>query len=100
MRRPLPVIQAVVSLALWPLIMIFFPVVLVAGEPLNRYVLRLAGRKARSAQAAAIRNGDRPPHAMTIATMPTHVTVLFLVIRNPLWIALTAPGRWVADRFR
>ena len=39
MRRPGPVTHAVISLALWPLITIFSPVIVLAGEPANRYVM-------------------------------------------------------------
>jgi len=35
MRRRGPVTYAVISLALWPLIIIFSPVILPAGEPVN-----------------------------------------------------------------
>jgi hypothetical protein len=32
--------------------------------------------------------------------LPAPASLLLVVISNPLWIALTAPGRWVSDRFR
>ena len=36
MRRRGPVARAVMSLALWPLVIIFSPVILLAGEPVSR----------------------------------------------------------------
>ena len=78
---------------MWPLIIIFSPVVLLAGEPVNRYVMRLAGRSARMARVTSVRH-------VVVAPLPLHVSLLFIAIHNPLWIALTAPGRWVSDRFR
>jgi hypothetical protein len=30
--------------------------------------------------------------------LPTAPSLLLVLISNPLWIALTAPGRWVSDR--
>jgi hypothetical protein len=32
--------------------------------------------------------------------LPSRAAWLHIIISNPLWIALTAPGRWVGDRFR
>jgi len=72
---------------MWPLLIIFSPVILVAGEPVNRYVMRRVRRSAAPAQAAAVR-------------LPLRASLLLMVTSNPLWIALTAPGRWVSDRFR
>jgi hypothetical protein len=74
MRHARPATQAAISLAMWPLTIMFSPMILVAGEPLNRYVMKRACRSATAGPAA--------------------------VIGNPLWIALTAPGRWVSDQFR
>ena len=93
MRHPGPVTQAAISVAIWPLIIILSPVVILAGEPVNRYVMRLASQSARIAQVTAARR--------VVAAPPTpHVSLPFIAIRNPLWIALTVPGRWVSDRFR
>jgi hypothetical protein len=39
-------IQAVISLAMWPLTIALSPVILVAGEPVNRYVMRRVRRSA------------------------------------------------------
>lgn len=87
------------SLALWPLIIIFSPVILLAGEPVNRYVMRRVRRSASTAQIPVVRHGGRAARAAAVR-LPLHISLLLTVISNPLWIALTAPGRWVSDRFR
>jgi hypothetical protein len=87
---------------MWPLIVIFSPLVLLAGEPVNRYVMRRAHRAARMTEVTVVSDGDgdRQPLAVVFGRQPPHVWLLFMAMRNPLWIALTAPGRWVSDRFR
>jgi hypothetical protein len=90
MRRPGPVTHAVISVALWPLIIILSPVILLAGELVNRYVMRRVRPNASTARVAVVWHSGRPAHAASF---------LLTVISNPLWIALTAPGRWVNDRF-
>ena len=99
MRRARPVTRAAVSLAAWPLTIILSPGVLVAGEPVNRYVMRRVRRSAAGGRAAVIHHGDRPAGAVAVR-MPPRASLLLVVISNPLWIALTAPGRWVSDLFR
>lgn len=100
MRHPGPVTHKAISLALWPLLIIFSPVILVAGEPVNRYVMRQVRRSAAPAQDAEVRRGDRPARPAAAVRLPPHASLLLMAISNPLWIALTAPGRWVSDRFR
>ncbi len=100
MRHPGPVTQTVISLAMWPLLIILSPVILVAGEPVNRYVMRRVRWSAAPAQVAAVRRGGRPPRAVAAVRLPLHASLLLMTTRNPLRIALTAPGRWVSDRFR
>jgi hypothetical protein len=90
MRRPGPVTHAVISVALWPLIIILSPVILLAGELVNRYVMRRVRPSASTARTAVVWHSGR---------LPLHTSFLLTVISNPLWIALTAPGRWVNDRF-
>jgi hypothetical protein len=85
MKHVWPVTQATISLAVWPLTIILAPVILVAGEPVNWYVMRRMLRSA--ADGVAI-------------YLPAPASLLLMVISNPLWIALTAPGRWMSDRFR
>jgi hypothetical protein len=71
---------------MWPLVIALSPAILLAGEPVNRYVMRrLRGSAALAGPAVVLRS--RPS------------SVLLTVISNPLWIALTAPGRWAADKF-
>ena len=99
MKHVWPVTQAVISLAVWPLTITLSPVILVAGEPVNRYVMRRVRRSAAAGSAAEIGHGDRPVRAVAVR-LPAPASLLLVVISNPLWIALTAPGRWVSDRFR
>ena len=100
MRHPGPVTQTGIEVALWPLIILLSPVILVVGEPVNRFVMRRVRRSAATAQVAVVRRGDRPTCAVAAARLPLHASLLLMAISNPLWIALTAPGRWVSDRFR
>lgn len=99
MKHAWPVTQAAISLAVWPLTIIFSPVILVAGEPVNRYVMRRVRRTPAAGSSAVIRHGDRSARAVAVR-LPASASLLLVVISNPLWIALTAPGRWVSDRFR
>ena len=57
------------------LVIVLAPAVLLAGEPVNRYYL------------SPLRCGRRR-------------RMVRVLLRNPAWIALTAPGRWVLDRLR
>jgi hypothetical protein len=99
MKHARPVAQAAISLAVWPLTIILSPVILVAGEPVNRYVMRRVRLSATAGPTSVIRHGDRPARAVAMR-LPASASLLLVVISNPLWIALTAPGRWVSDRFR
>ena len=98
MRRPGPVTRAVISLAPWPLIIIFSPVIVLAGEPASRYVMRRVRRTASTAEMPAAGHSGRPARAAAVR-LPLRASLLLAVISHPLWIALTAPGRWVSDRF-
>jgi hypothetical protein len=99
MRRSGSVTRAVISLALWPLIILFSPAILLAGEPVNRYVMRRVLASASTAQAAVARPGHWPARPAAVS-LPPRAALLLTVISNPLWIALTAPGRWGIDRLR
>lgn len=99
MKRAAPVTRTAISLAVWPLTIILSPVILVAGEPMNRYVMRRALSSASAVPATVTGHGDRPTRAAA-ALLAAPASLLLVVISNPLWIALTAPGRWVSDRFR
>ena len=61
--------------------------------------MRRVRLRAAAGPAAVTRHGDRPARAVAVY-LPARATVLLVVISNPLWIALTAPGRWVGNRFR
>lgn len=98
MKRAWPVTQAAVSLAAWPLIVILAPVILVAGELVNRYVMRQVRRIARDGRPVVSPHADWPVRAAVV--LPSRASLLLVVVSNPLWIALTAPGRWVSDLFR
>jgi hypothetical protein len=99
MKYAWPVTRAAVSLGVWPLTIILSPVILVAGEPVNRYVMRRMRRSAAAGPAAVPGHGDGPSRAVVVR-LSAPASLLWVVISNPLWIALTAPGRWMADRFR
>jgi hypothetical protein len=49
---------------------------------------------------AVVRRDDLPAPGVAPLQLAPSASLLFMVISNPLWIALTAPGRWVSDRFR
>ena len=101
MRRPGPVIHTVIFLVLWPLIIIFAPVIFVAGEPVNRYVMRERIRwSASTAQVAVIAPSGSPARMAAPMQLTPRASLVLAVISNPLWIAITAPGRWVSDQFR
>jgi hypothetical protein len=83
------------------LIIVLSPVILAAGEPVNQYVMRRVRRGAATGtRVTVVSHGDWPAYAVAHSRLPLHVALLFNVVHNPLWIALTAPGRWVSDRFR
>ncbi len=86
------------TLAMWPVVVVFSPVILLAGEQVNRYVMRRLRRSAMSTGGAVAGTGDRPVAVVTHGRLPMPSSLLLIAIRNPLWIALTAPGRWVADK--
>jgi hypothetical protein len=77
----------------------FSPVIILAGESVSRYVRRRMRRTAYTAQIAAVRHHERPARAAA-AQLPPGTSLLLAIISHSLWIALTAPGRWVSDRFR
>lgn len=80
------------------LTVVLSPLVVVAGEPLRRRVL-----------ASAVGPGSNRVRRRTVATYSYGPAATARVLRgrnrfwivlvsNPLWIALTAPGRWLTDR--
>ena len=76
MRRRHPFGRILTFLVVSVLVVALAPAVLLAGEPVNRYYLSPLhpGRRCRG--------------------------VTRVLLRNPVWIALTAPGRWVLDHLR
>lgn len=98
-RHPWRSGRAALTLALWPVIIVLSPVILLAGEPVNRYVMRQLRWNALIAGAAGVGTGDRVAWVATPVRLTPLSSLLLAAIRNPLWIALTAPGRWVADQF-
>ena len=55
-----PVTRAVISLALWLLIITFSPVILLAAEKVNRYVMRRVRRSISTAHEAVVRHSGQP----------------------------------------
>ena len=47
----------------------------------------------------AVRTGDRVAPVGVPVRLTILSSLLLTAITNPLWIALTAPGRWMADQF-
>jgi hypothetical protein len=84
---------------MWPVVVALSPVILLAGEPMNRYVMRRLRRNAAIAGPAVVRSGERSARVATAVALTRPSSLLLTAISNPLWIALTAPGRWVADKF-
>jgi hypothetical protein len=80
------------------LIVALSPLILLAGEPVNRYVMRHLRSRAPIAGVPVARTGDRSARVATAVPLSLPFSLLLTAISNPLWIALTAPGRWVADR--
>lgn len=91
------------SAVIWLLTAALAPLVVVAGEPLRRYVL------ARQADLSLSWRGQRRPgpgiwvrragsRPRTVLASWRRRTFLMALISNPLWIALTAPARWLLDR--
>lgn len=77
----------------------FSPVILIVGEPVNRYVMRHLRGRSQLARVAVVGRSGQPVRAGTAAWLTAPASLLLLPLHNPLWIALTAPGRWVRDRF-
>src|SRR5690349_18519883 len=85
MRRWRRIDRILASMVVTVLVVVLAPVVLLFGEAVNRrYRRRLAGF---------------PKPAVARAWAPRRARAA-IVLNNPVWIALTAPGRWVLDRLR
>lgn len=87
-------------MATWVVIIALSPVIVLVGEPVNRYVMRrLRGKLLPLADVVVVRAGQRSIRAAGAVRLTGLSSFLLTTISNPLWIALTAPGRWVADQF-
>jgi hypothetical protein len=107
MRRGLAVWQVSRSAAALLLTVAFAPLIMVAGEPLRRYILaRPAARPPGPGWHRTLRRSRPGTQAAMISHGPEGTVQVFwrrsrfclLVVSNPLWIALTAPARWLLDR--
>jgi hypothetical protein len=85
--RPLRLVGHIITfLVVSALIIVLAPVVLLCGELVNRRYRRRrrAGHPSSSGLRLVVARRDRAA----------------ILLNNPVWIALTAPGRWVLDRLR
>ena len=107
MRRGCAVWPVSQSAAALLLTVAFAPLIMVAGEPLRRYVLaKPAARPSRPGWYRTLRRSRPGTQAAMISHGPAGTVQVFgrrprfwlLVVSNPLWIALTAPARWLLDR--
>jgi len=89
------------------LIVAFSPLIVAAGEPLRRYVLarpvalqaQPSWHRARRHPSPARRAARRPPGPpRSVRRSWRRRRFLMMLISNPLYIALTAPARWLLDR--
>ena len=79
------------------------PAVLLAGELVNRhYIGRLPGGRdrilVRRREHVMLRNLG--PAGAALPVVFTGHPVARRILANPLWIALTAPARWLLDRIK
>ncbi|HEX9042135.1 MAG TPA: hypothetical protein VF838_14090 [Trebonia sp.] len=77
MKRAWPAAQAAVSLAVWPLAIVLSPLILVAGEPVNRYVMRRVRVSAAAGPAAVTGHGGP-----VTGVVPGSVKGLHLVVED------------------
>jgi hypothetical protein len=91
--------QVAVELVMCLVFLAFSPVILIVGEPVNRYVMRHLRGKSQLVGVAIVRRSGQLDRAVTSVRLTALSSLLLVSIRNPVWIALTAPGRWVWDRF-
>jgi hypothetical protein len=92
------------------LVIVLAPAVLLFGELVNRHylgglppgrdriLLRRRGLPGRRRRRVVVRHVSQGRAAYALATRDR--TVARRVLANPLWIALTAPARWLFDRVR
>ena len=85
------------SAATWPLTVALAPLVVVAGESLRLYALCRPATPGRSRPGARLGGFDRG-RSWSVHVPRRRHRFLILLVSNPLWIALTAPARWLLDR--
>jgi hypothetical protein len=91
------------SCAVTLLVLALAPAVLLAGELVNR---RYLGSMSAGWEKVPVRRGRRVvlrnarPARAGYAMVTRDHRVAGRVLANPLWIALTAPARWLLDRIR
>jgi hypothetical protein len=88
-----------ITLAVWLVVIALSPAILLAGEFVNRYVMRRLRWSPRLAEVAVERTCDRSMRVATPVRLTPVSSLMLIPMRNPLWIALIAPGRWVADQY-
>jgi hypothetical protein len=91
--------QVLLTVAVLLLTVALSPLIVVAGEPLRRRVLARPGgyrvrRPGMSRRTAVFSSG---PVAAGQGSWRRPI-LWMMVVNNPLWIALTAPSRWLLDR--
>jgi hypothetical protein len=101
MRRGQAGGQVLLAAAVLLLTVALSPLIVVAGEPLRRHVLARVGRhqvrRHGTSQRTAVFSYGRAEAVQ--ASWRRHGLGLWVVlVSNPLWIALTAPSRWLLDR--
>jgi hypothetical protein len=72
------------------------PLIVVAGEPLRRHVLARPGRYRVGRRGTSQRFSYGPVAARQVSWRRDGLWLV--LVSNPLWIALTAPSRWLLDR--
>jgi hypothetical protein len=95
--------HAVTSGAVTLLVILLAPAVLLFGELVNRHYPRAPSPGpdrilVRRRRRVVVRHLGPGQAVYTVATRDRRVALG--VLANPVWIALTAPARWVLDRLR
>lgn len=85
------------------LVIVMAPVVLVAGELVNRHYLGWLPRmRSSAARRRLFGRRNSAEWAMISSDIKNHNLgrIALALLTNPVWIALTAPSRWLLDRLR
>jgi hypothetical protein len=101
--------RALASGTVTVLLIVLAPAVLLFGELVNRHYLRglppgrdriLVRRRGLPGRRGHVVVRHVGPGRAAYAVATRNRTVARRVLANPLWIALTAPARWLLDRIR